>query len=74
MITKRRSRLPSTMHIAARRSILHRGHAVPLPGAVGPVGGGAQEVIHVIPDDPVEHARLRVARLVASPGTVHAPA
>ena len=43
-------------------------------GAVGPVGGGAQEVIHVIPDDPVEHARLRVARLVASPGTVHAPA
>ena len=38
------------------------------------IGGGAQEVIHVIPDDPVEHARFRVARLVASPGTAHAPA
>ena len=43
-------------------------------GPVGPVGGGAQEVIQVIPDDPVEHARLRVARLVASAGTAHAPA
>jgi hypothetical protein len=28
----------------------------------------------VIPDDPVEHARLRVAGLIASPTKVHAPA
>jgi len=40
---------------------------------VGPVGGGAQEVIQVLPDDPVERASLRVARLVGSPGTAHAP-
>jgi len=42
--------------------------------SVGSVGGGAQEVIQVISDDPVEHARLRVARLVAALGTAHAPA
>jgi hypothetical protein len=30
-------------------------------GSVGPVGGSAHEVIQVIPDDPVEHARFRVA-------------
>lgn len=41
-------------------------------GPVGPVGSGAQELIQVIPDDLVEDARLHVARLVASPGTVHA--
>ena len=43
-------------------------------GPVGPVGRGAKEVVHVVPDDPVEYARLRVARLIASPGTAHAPA
>ena len=44
-------------------------------GQAGPVGpvGGAQEVIQVIPDDPVEHARFRVTRLVASLGTAHTP-
>jgi len=41
-------------------------------GPVCPVGSGAQELIQVIPDDLVEDARLHVARLVASPGTVHA--
>ena len=41
-------------------------------GAVCPVGGGAQEAVQVVPDDPVEHARLRVTRLVASPGAAHA--
>ncbi|MDP2703403.1 MAG: hypothetical protein Q8P98_15170 [Candidatus Rokubacteria bacterium] len=43
-------------------------------GAVGPVGGGAQEVIQVFPDDPVEHARFRVAGLIALACTAHAPA
>ncbi len=40
-------------------------------GPVGPVGSGAQELIQVIPDDPVEHARFRVSRLVALPGTAY---
>ena len=40
----------------------------------GPVGGGAQELVQVIPDDPIEYARFRVTRLVASLRTVHAPA
>jgi len=29
-------------------------------GPVGPVGGGAQEIIKVIPDNPVEHTRFRM--------------
>jgi hypothetical protein len=43
-------------------------------GAVGPVGGRAQKEIKVLSDDPVEHTRFGVARLMASPGTAHAPA
>ena len=41
---------------------------------VSPVGGGAQEVIHVFPDDLVEHTRLRVAGLIAFACTAHGPA
>jgi len=41
-------------------------------GPVRPIGGGAQEVIHVVPDNPVEHARLRVAGLIALACTAHA--
>jgi len=44
------------------------------PGTVGPVGGGAQEVTQVLPYDSMEHARLRVAWLIASLRTGHAPA
>ena len=43
-------------------------------GPVGPVSGGAQEIIQVLPDDPVEHARLRVTGLIALARTAHAPA
>ncbi|MBI1728212.1 MAG: hypothetical protein HYR50_13200 [Candidatus Rokubacteria bacterium] len=50
--------------------VLDRGDELHPPGAART----AQHVEVKGPDDPVEHARLRVARLVASPGTVHAPA
>jgi hypothetical protein len=43
-------------------------------GPVGPVGSGAHEVIDVIPDDPVEHARIRVTGLIALARRAHAPA
>jgi len=42
-------------------------------GSVGPVGGSAQELIQVFPDDPVEHARLRVTGQMALACTAHAP-
>ena len=32
-----------------------------------------EKTFQMLADDSVKHARLRVARLVASPGTVHAP-
>jgi hypothetical protein len=43
-------------------------------GPVGPVGGGAQEIIPVIPDNPVEHTRFRMTGLIALARTAHAPA